>query len=174
MMGSGQSSGDKSGSFSIDPSGKISQPRTKRQQKDSGHDFAYSDESKPADRQSSSSFVEEGPLRDSEHQTGRSSAQLATLNTMPTKRDDSEQLRLHEVDEILTRMKAKYKPNSAEMAGKSRNVFEEIERSLIHCFKTNREQPLKCAKLTQEYKDYVEKQRAAALNIVAGCRAEAL
>ena len=43
-MGSGQSSGDKGGSFSIDPSGNISHSKVKRQQKDNDHDLAYGGE----------------------------------------------------------------------------------------------------------------------------------
>lgn len=80
--------------------------------------------------------------------------------TLPKPRED--QMSLREVDEIVTRMKIKYRPKPADLAGKS--VFEEIEKNLVGCYKDNKDQPLQCAKLSREFKDFVQKQRDRVLS----------
>lgn len=56
-----------------------------------------------------------------------------------------------------------YIPSTIELPGKNSNVFEEVEANLMHCYKTNKDQPLNCLKLSHEYNDYVRQQRSQSL-----------
>lgn len=157
-MGSRQSTTGNSETYTIDPSGKIA--RVSRNVPNQPAELANKSETEQAGEKGSSHISE--PI-DAEQGAISGGRQQATLNIVTLAPGPSDQLRLQEMDEILTRMKAKYKPNSTEMAGKSKSVFEEIEKRLIHCYRVNRDQALKCATLSEEYRSYVDQQRAQTL-----------
>lgn len=160
-MGSGQSSADRS-EYTVDASGKIARVsrNTPKRTEDPANSSGTKQES--GDGRANNSAGTEPPTN-SERDMALDIRPLASLNHVARPSGPSDQLRLQEVDDILNRMKAKYKPNAAELAGKNRSVFEEIEQSLLHCYKVNKDQSLKCAALSEEYRRQVEKQRAQTL-----------
>ena len=87
--------------------------------------------------------------------------QLVVLGDLPRAqpRVDSDSFSLNELDAILERMKAKYRPSPVQLSGKSRGVFEEMERNLVDCYTKHKDQPLECSKLTQAYTAFVSEQR---------------
>lgn len=86
-------------------------------------------------------------------------ADLVSNMTSASTKPKSDDLSLGDADEVASRLKNKYKPNSEEMAGKQQSVFEEVERNLIQCYTANKDQSANCSQVYKEYKDYVEKQR---------------
>jgi hypothetical protein len=88
--------------------------------------------------------------------------QLATLNTMTrpeTRSSQTDSLSLQELDAILDRMRAKYRPNPVSLMGQSRGFFEEFEQNLANCFSKHKDRPLDCSKLAREYTAFVNEQR---------------
>lgn len=160
-MGSGQSSqANSSGSFSIDPSGNISPINKKSTSAPHSQQRAGEAKSQP---NSYNDTLEKEELRSSysrenvDREVDQSShRQIPTIDEMPRSRDE---LGIKEADEIVTRMKLKYKPNSAEMAGKNRSAFEDIEKDLVQCYKTNKDLPIKCLELTKQYSKAVADHR---------------
>ena len=157
IMGSGQSSA--SGSFSIDPSGNISplNGRTEAGESRNQTDSQPSDANNYPGQPTSET-------RDKGSESARESKQIEQHTqeqpaSMQSNRQQENELSLQEADEITNRMKQKYKPKSAELAGKNRSAFEDIERDLAQCYKVNRDQPINCLQLTKDYNRMVEDHR---------------
>lgn len=162
-MGSNQSAAGESGSFSIDPSGNVT--------------HKYSSEKTADQKQSSTGRRSRENRDDADDNSFFASAPpptpalvsmpvIATQQEAPTSSRSSKQqdgLNLAEADDIVTRMKAKYKPNSREMAGKQKSIFEEVERNLASCYRKNKDQPLKCLDASEQYREYVREQRSQIL-----------
>jgi len=149
-MGSNQSSQAESpSSFSVDPSGNItyghSANNVRHNVRERGQDSVVGSVS----QQSENIETSESP-----------SLEISTLENIPK---ENNELSLQEADEIATRMKLKYKANSAELAGKSKSVFEDIETDLIQCYRNNGHQPLNCLNLTKQYNRIVQEHRTKLL-----------
>jgi hypothetical protein len=87
--------------------------------------------------------------------------QLSTLNAMPKAqpRSEDESYSLQELDVILERMRAMYRPRPVVLSGQSRGVFEEIEKNLVNCYSKHKDQPLECSKISRDYAAFVSEQR---------------
>lgn len=160
-MGSNQSSANEADgdSISIDPSGKItrkptlhSSTETKSQQysdtenKDNSYNNNIEAPATPIDQPQS--IIIPSPVQTSEAAT-------------PIKQ--TEELNLKEADQILSNLKDKYKYSSQEMAGKQHGVFDEVERNLIQCYRSNKNDTLACSQAIDDYKSYVRAQRGQLL-----------
>ena len=71
--------------------------------------------------------------------------QLVTRESMLQK-----ELSLEEAEDVVNRMKLKYKPEHVEKSS-GQNKRQDIERNLAQCYKANGDQPLNCLGLTKEY-----------------------
>lgn len=137
-MGSRQSS-QQGKTFSIDPTGKVTYEDRASE---------YSPETDIKQRQ------HEEP---SEAQTPVVMPLVVTPIVPEVQAPVSKDLSLEQADEIAQRLKIKYKP--ADMLGKQRSVFEDIEQRLIECYSFNKNRPLECSHLSEEYKHSVQAQR---------------
>lgn len=171
-MGSNQSSttadNGQATTISIDPNGNI----TKKSNKTTNSDKPQQEQQYKADKNNDNNFQEPASSFDSTTQQSygvpkitKPPPALATIDTTASRGNND--INLKQADEITTRLKNQYKPNSAQMAGKERSVFDEVERNVIQCYKTNKNQPSNCTKVVQEYQNYVKQQRNSILNKTA-------
>lgn len=157
-MGSGQSSSGET--ISVDRDGKITRKQANGQQ---SSETVYNQKQYNAGKENiNDKSRDEQPASKVEELKQPAQAQEADLvsnMTSASTKPKSDDLSLGDADEIASRLKNKYKPNSEEMAGKQQSVFEEVERNLIQCYTANKDQSANCSQVYKEYKDYVEKQR---------------
>jgi len=148
-MGSAQSSAQ--GSFSIDPSGNITRkssvdpPKAADSQRVSTETPGKAEPAPTTQTNETQPIVAIPPIEPPPQPIAPISA--------PTKQADG--LSLQEVDRMASNLKAKYAPDSGRQVG----LFDEIESKLTQCYNANRNQPMKCSKLNEEYRNHVEAKR---------------